>query len=327
MPTGPGRAAAPSRAHAEPTVTDIPWWERTDFLVDVGDRTVEAANLEERTILTSVGNRLESGKYALPVLPLTLIKVIELANIPEPEVKAIAECIRTDAVVAGEVLSLVNSAAFAAASPIKDLQRAVVHVGPRRVRDLMIAVAARLTVFRSCDAERAQRLWLHAIAAAVLGREVARATACNPEEAFLAGLLHDIGKTVVLGVVTEEERSNVKVRVSDGLLDRLCDSVHTGTGARVARDWKLPAPISAAIEGHHSRLHRNSAPIVALTALANDLCGFIGIGCPRRPVELGGHPAFPILGLDSHQAALFLARVPSILGEAPEFHGVVKFTK
>jgi len=259
-------------------------------------------------------------------LPLTLLRVIELANIPDPEIKAIADCVRTDAVIAGEVLSLVNSAAYAAASPIKDLQRAIVHVGPRRIRNLMIAVAARLTVFRSCDTKRAQRLWLHSLATAIIARAVARASASDPEQAFLAGLLHDVGKTVVLGVVTEEERSSVKVHCSEELLDKLCESVHTGTGARIANDWKLPAPIAAAIEGHHG-LHKHSPALVAIIALANDICGALGIGCAQRTVALANHAAFPILGLDFGQAAELLTLVPNILSEAPEFRGAVKFAK
>lgn len=311
-------AAAPSE--------DTPWWDRPDLLVELGDRVVVASSPSESALLMRVSARLEAGKYTLPVLPLTLIKVIEVANIPDPDAKVIADCIRTDAVVAGEVLSLVNSAAYAAATPIKDLQRAVVHVGTRKIRSLMIAVAARLTVFRSCDAARAQQLWLHSLATAVLARSIARDVAADPEEAFLAGLLHDVGKTVVLGLVTEEERANTHVRVGDALLEKLCDTVHTGTGARVAKAWKLAPPILEAIEGHH-RLHKNSQSVVAVTSLANDICGYLGLGCARRAVSLGQHPAFSLLGLDDERAEGLLARIPDVLEEAPEFRGVVKIER
>ena len=309
----------PMEAH-----TQNQWWEKADELVEFGDRAVVAADPKEAEFIERVNTRLQSGQYQLPVLPATLIQVIDLANRQEPDIRAISECIRSDAVVAGEVLSLVNSAAFAAASPIKDLQRAVVHVGPRRVRNLMIAVAARLTVFRSCDMARAQRLWMHSLATAVLSRAIGRAASANPEEAFLAGLLHDVGKTVILGLITEEERANPGLKTDEALIDRLCDEAHTGVGARIANEWKLAPNLIEAIEHHHG-LRPFSPPLVAVTALSNDVCAFLGLACQKRRVDLGRHPAFAILGFDREKGNRLLQLLPTVLGDAPEFRGVVKF--
>lgn len=299
------------------------WWAAADAMVEFADRAIVPADPKEAEVLRRVEARLQSGKYQLPVLPATLLRVIELANRPEPDLKQVSDGIRTDAAVAGEVLSLVNSAAYAAASPIKDLHRAVVHVGSRRVRNLLLAVAARLTVFRSADMERAQRLWLHSLATAVLGRAIARAASSDPEEAFLAGLLHDVGKTVVLGLVTEEERANPGYRVALRTVDRLCEEGHTGTGARIAREWNLSPGLVEAIEQHHG-VRPFSPPLVAITALGNDICGFLGLGCAKRATDLSRHPAFGILGLDRDRSHRLLALVPNVFGESAEFRGVVK---
>jgi putative nucleotidyltransferase with HDIG domain len=304
--------------------TQNQWWEKADELVEFGGRAIVASDPKEAEFIERVNARLQRGDYQLPVLPAKLIQVIELGNKPDPDVQAITECIRTDAVVAGEVLSLVNSAAFAAASPIRDLQRAVVHVGPRRIRNLMIAVAARLTVFRSSDMARAQRLWMHSLAAAILARAIARAASANTEEAFLAGLLHDVGKSVILGLATEEERAMPEVRVDDAVLDRLCDETHTGVGARIGQEWKLATNLVEAIEQHHG-LRPFSPPLVGVTALANDVCGFLGLGCPRRRVDLGRHTAFGILGLDRDRAGRLLQLMPGVLNDAPEFKGLIRF--
>jgi putative nucleotidyltransferase with HDIG domain len=299
------------------------WWDAVDQMVDLADRAVIVASPVEAAIVQRINERLKSGKFQLPVLPNTLIQVIDHANRPEPNFKAIADCIRTDAIIAGEVMALVNSAAYAAAAPIKDLQRAIIHVGSKRIRSLALAVAARLTVFRNADQQRAERLWIHSLGAAVLSRAIARASTTEPEEAFLAGLLHDVGKSVVLGLLVEEERANPGIRVSDTLVDQLCDECHTGTGAAIAKLWNLHPQHIEAIEHHHS-VRPFSPPLVAVAALANDVCGFLGIGVTQKKSNLARHPAFGILGLDREKATRLLQLLPAVLSEAPEFKGVVR---
>lgn len=315
-------------AVAEPEPNDMnpesqPWWEQIDQLVAIGDRMVPVAGEKEAGIVQRVEQRLQSGNFPLPVLPFTLLKAIELSNAAEPDLAALAHCVRGDAVIAGEVMSLVNSAAYMPSQPIKDLHRAVVHVGARRARALMIGVAARLTVFRNVDTRRAQMLWAHALACGVLSRAIARASASDPEEAFLGGLLHDIGKTVILGLVAEEERANAGVAVPDSLVEKLCDEAHAGVGAKIAEQWRLHPELAEAIEHHHG-LHPKSGSLVAIVSLANDVCGSLGIGVERRKVSLGNHRAFPILGLEAAKGHKLLQLLPAVLEEAPEFKGVAK---
>src|SRR5262245_4553814 len=117
FPAAKPESDAPSSGGSA-TGVSVPWWERPEQLLEVGDRPVLAADPEEQQGIAKVSSRLESGQYQLPVLSSTLVKVIEFASQPDPDVKAIAESIRTDPAVTGEVLSLVNSAAYAAAAPI-----------------------------------------------------------------------------------------------------------------------------------------------------------------------------------------------------------------
>lgn len=299
------------------------WWDAADQMIEFAERAVFVAGPSEIEMVENINKRLKAGKYSLPVLPATLIRVIDHANRPEPDFKAIADIIRTDPAIAGEVMSLVNSAAYASSTPIKDLQRAIIHVGSRRIRSLALAVAARLTVFRNCDQRRAEKLWMHSLATAILARAIARASSGEPEEAFLAGLMHDVGKTVVLGLVAEEERARPKSPIPDTLVEKLFEDCHTGTGVAIAREWQLPKELQESIEHHHS-LRPFSPPLVATTALANDVCGFLGIGVTARKVNLGRHAAFAILGLDREKAQRLLQLLPQVLGEAPEFKGVVK---
>ncbi|HKE01495.1 MAG TPA: HDOD domain-containing protein, partial [Planctomycetota bacterium] len=249
-------STAPPSAHVPQTSTpaaavETPWWEAADALAELADRAIEVPTAAEAALVARIDQRLRAEKYALPVLPETLVQVLELANRTDASIRDIAEAVQRDAVVTGEVLALVNSAAYLPASPIRDLPRAIVHVGVRRVRNLLLAVAARITVLRGADVARGRQLWMHSLATAILARAIARATASDPEEAFLAGLLHDIGKSVILGVVAEEERSSAAVVVPERLLRQLLDECHTGAGVRIARTWRLGERLEEAIEHHH----------------------------------------------------------------------------
>jgi putative nucleotidyltransferase with HDIG domain len=155
------------------------------------------------------------------------------------------------------------------------------------------------------------------VGVAVASREIAKACGADPEEAFLAGLLHDIGKSVILGIVGEEERRHPGAHAHHELLGKLLEDCHTAVGGRVAKAWKTSGSIAEAIEHHHA-LRPESSPIVAVVSLANDVCGSLGIGVPRRRVRFHEHPAFAALHLHPETSFRILDRLPTILAEAPE---------
>ncbi|MBL8695968.1 MAG: HDOD domain-containing protein [Planctomycetes bacterium] len=275
-----------------------------------GDRDA-VAKTDEEAMVEAVEAAIRSEHIELPVLPATMVRVMEVANRRDCSAKEVADCIRGDAVIATEVIHVVNSAAFLPASPIHDLQRAVVHVGISHVRNLMLGVVSRLTMFRRSEQGRGQALWEHSIAVAVAAREIAIATRQNPDEAFLGGLLHDIGKTVILAAVSAEETKR-GARMSPTALGKVLEEHHTSIGLQVAQLWKLPAEVADAIRHHHC-LPRGAAKLAAVTMLANDICGRLGIGVAKRRVPLRDHPAFALLGLHGSEGENLVLRIPDAL--------------
>jgi putative nucleotidyltransferase with HDIG domain len=311
-PAAEAKPAAPPR----PTLAELDS-HNNDFAI-LAERAIEVASPQEAEILRRVNDLLSAGKFQAPVLPDTHLRVMEIANKPSASAAEIADCIKTDAVVATEVMSLVNSAAYMPATPIRDLTRAVVHVGVKQVRGLMFGVAMRLSVFRKADAVRAKQLWLHSLGAAVMAREIAKTSRVEPEEAFLAALLHDIGKTVILGLVADEEKRHPGVRIPDPLLWRILEEAHTAVGVRVADAWRLAPHLRQPIEMHH-RVQPDSPPLVAVVSLTDDVCRKLGIGVPVLPVKFSEHPAFTALRLGRDQAHELVSRLPAVLNESPDF--------
>jgi putative nucleotidyltransferase with HDIG domain len=314
--SAPASATQPAPAAALPAPAPEP--EPIENFAEIAQRAIEVASPAELAIVKHVNERLEKGDFPTPVLPDTHLRVLDIINRPNAAIQDITQCVKTDAVVATEVISLVNSAAFMPAMPIRDLNRAIVHVGIKRVRSLMLGVAMRLTVFRKADAERGKQLWNHSLATAVLAREIARAGRVDVDEAFLAGLLHDIGKTVILGIVADEERRSNGIRIPAPLLWKLLEEGHTAVGVQVARAWHLSGSLADAVSNHH-RVQATSHPMVATAALADDVCRVLGVGVPPMRIKFQDHPAFESLGMTGGRGPDLVTRLPEVLAASPEF--------
>lgn len=204
--------------------------------------------------------RLEKGKLVLPVMSGAAIKVQELLDDPRVEIAKIGKIIETDPVLSTKILAAANSAAFSfgARSEIASIPRALARIGMRNLKRLLYtAVAHRVFASRNKEVNRTlEEIWQHSLAVALIAQDVAGlADAESPEEAYLTGLLHDIGKAIVGVYLLEVERSLLsKAAGRSDWLDHhqwidVVDRLHRPVGAAVAKKWNLPSAVSDAIIG------------------------------------------------------------------------------
>ena len=135
----------------------------------------------------------------LPALPIIYTKLKNLLDQPHSTVNLIANVISEDQTIAAKVLKLVNSAFYGFPKKIADLQRAVVILGQKEIKNLVLATSI-LEAFghlKSGDGLSMKRFWEHSVGCAVSAKVLAEdAHLKNPEEVFTGGLLHDIGKLI-----------------------------------------------------------------------------------------------------------------------------------
>jgi HD-like signal output (HDOD) protein len=259
---------------------------------------------------------LESGALEVPILPEVAATVIGERD-EDLDFRAVSDQIHRDQALAGHVLRVANSAAISGrASRIVSLQQALVRLGARRVKELVLAVVMKTRIFRSHrHAARAQAIWREAAATACLAREIARAKGSNPETAFLAGLLRTIGKPVVLEALSEHERGR-GVALPAELVDRLIAAHHVDAGLRLAAAWALPPSVGAAIA--HAEAP-GAAPehreLVAVVAAAARLAPRLLAG--EEPETLAEVPELRDLRLPPGEAA-------RIVGVRDRLHGFVE---
>jgi HD-like signal output (HDOD) protein len=192
-------------------------------------------------------------------MPATVAKVLQQLSCPEWTIEEVQATIARDPALVARMISVSNSALFGGGHEFKTLNQALVRLGFRAIRSLAVVAAAR-ALFPLEDEElgaRGQQLWDHAAACGASARMVAEGVKQrDPDDAFAAGVLHDIGKVVVLlNRPADLERILAAVR-DEGLDSRAAETAvlgvdHTRLAAWVTESWNLPANIVGAVVAHH----------------------------------------------------------------------------
>jgi putative nucleotidyltransferase with HDIG domain len=193
----------------------------------------------------------------LPTLPHVVSQVLEKTRDADSNLADVVKLISTDQSLVSTYLRLVNSAFYGFSRRITTLKQAITLLGFRSVRNVIVN-AGVVGVFRrrSFNNYYRHRLWEHALACAVGARIVAgRIEYSAREEAFTAGLLHDIGK-VVIDQYAPRDSTAIMRRVEAGEEARAAEKEilgvdHTEVGSWVAERWHLPRSLCSVIRDHH----------------------------------------------------------------------------
>jgi len=189
----------------------------------------------------------------LPLLPDAASRVLDLCNSEECEARELSDVIQRDQSLAGHVLKVSNSAAYAPKEPIVSLAQAVSRLGLSTICEIALAVSLKGRVFKAPGhAVKVRQMWMHSASTAVYAREVARLLRHNVEGSFMCGLLHDVGKPFVLQTLVDVSSQYTDKPVPSGILELSMDEFHAEVGTRLIRLWGLPDWMAEAVAHHHT---------------------------------------------------------------------------
>lgn len=230
----------------------------------------------------------------LKALPFIATEIIQLAASPGSDAAVLTETISRDPAIAARVLLLANSAFYAVHGRIQNLTQAVTRIGFRGIHHVALAAAVMEEYRGTGRATGLDRIefWKHSLACAVLGRELAAGVikdADQIETAFLAGLLHDIGKAVLdenfhetyASVLAESSRKHASLHDHER---KAMGIDHAEVARRIIVKWNLPEALLAPIVGHHAPLETATGSLEPERRLsvwiraANTLAKALGIG-------------------------------------------------
>lgn len=242
---------------------------------------------------------LEAGRLQLPTLPEVALRVRDAVEDERSTVNDIAGIIATDAAISARLIQVANSPLYRGRDPIDRLPMVVNRLGSRLVRNLVTSQVMKQMFQATTDYvdQKLRAVWEHSVEVASISRVLAsQFSRLQPEQAMLAGLLHDIGTLPLLYRV--EERPEMLERPA--VLDHLIRTLHPRVGCAILEQWKFPDTLVAVARDHENLSYSHEGPpdLVDVVIVAN-LQSHVGSDHPLAGVPSEGITAFQRLGLDA----------------------------
>jgi putative nucleotidyltransferase with HDIG domain len=220
---------------------------------------------------------------SFPILPLTVTKLMEVTRDPECSVKDIVETIHSDQSLCLTILKIANSVLFGRPKKADSIKKAVVILGFDEVQRIALTKALINSFSKLAKQHRPfiDKFWQHSFVCGVAARVIAPKLAINPDIAFIGGLLHDIGKLIMLETFTEDyalDRWMTKLSTAESLHEELqmFSFTHDILGGRLLRKWFFPENLVTAISCHHcpdtAARERDFAYLLQLADLLSFYC-------------------------------------------------------
>jgi len=240
------------------------------------------------SLIDVLDEKLASEELQLPVFPPLALHLQRMLSADEVDIDRVAAKINEDQALASQLLRCANSAFFSGLSKVSTIKDSIMRLGTRQVTNVIL-MATQHRQYGSHDKiiqPYLASLWKHASCCAngsdwLAQRLGYRAIA---QEAFLAGLLHDIGNLFVLKVL-EEVRATTKqdLDLSKTVLNEILQNMHTTHGAKLMQSWNLPVEYCDVVRMHHDETFDSNNKLLAIVRLVNQACHKLGIGLQQNP--------------------------------------------
>jgi HD-like signal output (HDOD) protein len=227
----------------------------------------------------------------------------------DPDVNHIEKLIASDQALTGQVLRTANSGFYIGLSKVSTIHDAIVRLGIKEVADLVTLVTHRES-FRAKDPAMRkimEKLWRHSVGCAVASRWLAKRCGFRElsSEAFIAGLLHDVGKLFLLTVIESiKKMKKTDLDPSAQLLEEVMNTMHMEQGYLLMKNWNLPESFCEVARDHHLEEIDPHKSLLVLVRVANHACNKMGIGMKEDPsISLAATTEAHQLGLSEVLAA------------------------
>jgi HD-like signal output (HDOD) protein len=251
-----------------------------------------ATRIAQGSVMQGVFEALDESIRNLPTIPTATQRVIGALHDPLTNTEDLVRLINEDATLSVRILKLANSTTFAGRQKITDLRLACARLGMRNIANVA-HVVAQAHLYRSRNPvfqELMDASWQHAVATARLAEAFAGAVTGGPQLGlFLMGLVHDIGKPVLLDAITNQYKGRLgRLKDSPDLLLTALDDFSPYAGLRVAQYWNLSIEVRfstfyAALPSAAPAMFRRQAYLIALSSAAAECAGYGKVRTSRDP--------------------------------------------
>jgi HD-like signal output (HDOD) protein len=246
----------------------------------------------------------------IPTVPAIIRPLLFYLERPvdQVEVQRIVDLVSCDESISAQCLRVANSALYFRSREVKSVHGSIVVLGVRQVREILLSCSLLNLLPKDTWVIDPLIFWEHSLGCALVSRFCARkARYKEPERAYLAGLLHDLGELINMMSFQEEFRAATQLARSEQIPLHQAEHsalgfTHCDTGKILAEHWRLPEDIIEVVENHHDVQQAKLHPaLVALVSLSDRLCQLHELGygfkeCPDWRLE--EDPSWVILTRD-----------------------------
>ena len=247
---------------------------------------------------------LAGGLEDLPSLPAVVMELLGAIEQEDIDIALLARKVALDQALTAKTLRLANSSSFGLQVKVTTIQQAMTFLGFQTTRKLITA-AAMTGCFPTgrCPGFSDKAFWRHSVATAACARVLARRVRFNQDYAFTAGLLHDIGRLVLVTRYPEHYQAVLARRGRDGgellALERAVMGIdHVAAGVALAEHWNFSDTMRQAIEWHHAPEQAGAGFLATIVHVANAVAHALDLaGEPDELAPAVSSVAWAALGL------------------------------
>jgi HD-like signal output (HDOD) protein len=266
---------------------------------------------EEQSLQDLIIEEVTSNRLELPVFHPVALKLQYIAGDENISVADIEAILMEDQALASQILRMANSAFFKGLHTITTIRKAIIRLGLQQVANLAMAASQRsaYSTDNTLLHHYLEKLWQHAFASAMGSKWVAERCGYPQEadNAFLAGLLHNIGKLAIVKILEELCAQKKVTALSDTVIFEVLESpLHTEQGYRLMTQWNLPQPYCVIARDHHNAHWDSNNSLLVIVRLVDQACRKIGLGINPDPTII------PAMTPEAHSLGLTEIRLAEL---------------
>jgi len=271
---------------------------------------------------------IDNGIKEIPPLPLAVSESIELLNNEVCDFNILQNTIAKDVALSGRILKVSNSPFYGLSGQVSSIKESCVVLGTHTLKNILIAVGV-MDKFPPSSGNNIDisKMWHHCYCTAVTAKLLAQQVGVDPEKAFTAGLLHDVGKMVLDVYFSHYYADAISHRKENDCLmieaeSEILGVTHSDVGGKIAACWNLPEDIVYVIESHHDTAEDVTTSLNDIVNLADIVSQGLGYGH-------GSESLMPVIdkglldrnGLTLEKISKSFEEIDKVMSTAKEFIG------
>lgn len=273
-----------------------------------------------RAFADTVKSYIESEKLSLPIFDPVAMRVQQELIKKDSDIRVIEKIINADQSLSSNIIKTANSARFSGLVKTTTVRSAIVRLGMTEIGNIVLMDMNRKQ-YRSNDPKTRvimRKLWQHSVGCAFASGWLSKRLdfGVMQNEAFFAGLFHDVGKLLILVVIEQRRKKDRFLKIDNNLLLEAIRILHAEQGFLLMQQLGMPEAACVIARDHHKEQLDADNYLLVLVRMANMICRKLGIGLVSEPdLQLLLTPEAEVLDLseqDLEDLEEFLKSTPSL---------------